>query len=382
MNKRLLYFMVFTISLLCFWSQASYSGVTGKIRGVVKDKKTGEALPGANVLIKGTTLGASSALDGSFFILLVPPGKHTLEVKMMGYKSSLVNNVQVEIDRTTRVNFALEEAVIAGEEVVVVAKRDLVRVDVSASETNLKGKDVETIPFAKRVEDMIGMQAGISGNLVEGDLKIREGDYFENNVLVDGYSTTDGKSSKPSFPVNQQSIQEVQVLRGGFNAEYGEARSGLINIVTKDPSNKFHISLDYRYNPVRNRHLGRDRYNPISFWPYQLYDGPNADSASYIVLEEGIIPDTLRWEGWTAYSNKLLNDGDPSNDLTPEEARELWNWRHRPVQYAQNPGHNIDLSISGGIGFLPWKVNYLGGFKRSDERRVGKECRSRWSPLH
>ena len=363
MKKMLLYFMIFIASLLFFRPQTSYSGVTGKIRGIVKDKETGEPLPGANVIIQGTNLGASSALDGTFIILLVPPGKHSLEAKMMGYNASVVNDVQVEIDRTITVNFALQSAVIAGEEVVVVAKRDLVRSDVSASETNLKGEEIKTIPFAKRVEDMIGMQAGISGNLVEGDLKIREGDYFENDVLVDGYSTTDGKSSKPSFPVNQQSIQEVQVLRGGFNAEYGEVRSGIINIVTKDPSNKFHLSIDYRYDPVRNRHLGRDRYNPISFWPYQLYDGPNADSASYIVLEEGLIPDTLRWEGWKAYSNKLLNDGDPNNDLTAEEARELWRWRHRPVKYAQNPGHNIDLSISGGIGFLPWRVNYLGGFK-------------------
>ncbi|NIA30936.1 MAG: hypothetical protein GWP06_13615, partial [Actinobacteria bacterium] len=89
MKKMLLYFIVFTIGLMCFWSQASYSGVTGKIRGIVTDKKTGEPLPGANVIIKGTSLGASSALDGTFFILLVPPGRRSLEVKMMGYKASI-----------------------------------------------------------------------------------------------------------------------------------------------------------------------------------------------------------------------------------------------------------------------------------------------------
>ncbi len=360
--KKSYRFLSFLLLILMLSWTASFAGTTGKIRGTVVDVD-GNPLPGANVVLVGTTMGASTGLDGSYIILLVPPGTFRVQASMMGYRSQVTSQVKVEVDRTTNVNFTLQEEVIEGETVVVEAKRDLVRLDVSASETNIDAEEVKNIPFARRVEDMIGMQAGISGNLVECDLRIRAGEYHENDVLVDGYSTTDGKSSKVSFPVNQQSIQEVQVLRGGFNAEYGEARSGLINIITKDPSDKFHITMDYRYDPVRNRHLGRDRYDPINMWQYDLYDGPNADSASYIVRYEGITPDTLRWEGWVSYADKLLNDGDPDNDLTAEEARELWRWRHRPIAYAQVPGHNIDLSISGGIGFLPWKMNYLAGFK-------------------
>jgi hypothetical protein len=355
----------FLSSLLLFFVLAwtiSFAGTTGKIRGVVEDIN-GEPLPGANITLVGTTMGASTSLDGEYIILLVAPGDYQLQVSMMGYKSQLMNEVKVEVDRTTLANFPLQEEVIEGETVVVQARRDLVRLDVSASETNIDAEEVKNIPFARRVEDMIGMQAGVSGNLVEGDLKIREGDYHESGVLVDGYSTTDGKSSRPSFPVNQQSIQEVQVLRGGFSAEYGEARSGLINIITKDPSNKFNISLDYRYDPVSNRHQARDRYDPESMWHYQLYNGPNSNDDSYIVRYEGITPDTLRWEGWNSYSEKLLNDGDPDNDLTAEEARELWNWRHRPIEYAQTPGQNIDVTMSGGLGFLPWRMNFLAGFK-------------------
>ena len=361
--KNCFRFLSVLLLLTALLWNVSFAGTTGKIRGVVEDVN-GEPLPGANVILQGTTLGASTDLDGVFFILLVPPGAYNVQTSMMGYKTQILNDVKMEVDRTINLSFVMQEEVIEGETVVVEAKRDLVRLDVSASETNIDAEEVKNIPFARRVEDMISMQAGVSGNLVEGDLRIREGDYYESGVLVDGYATTDGKSSKPSFPVNQQSIQEVQVLRGGFNAEYGEARSGLINIVTKDPKNEFHVSLDYRYDPVRNRHQGRDRYDPQSMWPYLLYDGPNADSAGYIVRYEGITPDTLRWEGWGPYSQKLLNDGDPDNDLTAQEARDLWLWRHRPIKYAQTPGQNIDFSVSGGLGFLPWQMNYLAGFKK------------------
>jgi len=359
-NCHRICFLIMLVFLLT-WT-AVFAGTTGKIRGVVQDVN-GEPLPGANVVLMGTTMGASTDLNGEFIILLVPPGTYSLQATMMGYKPQIMNAVNVEIDRTTTANFPMEEEVIEGETVVVEARRDLVRLDVSASETNIDAAEVKNIPFARRVEDMISMQAGVTGNLVEGDLKIRQGDYHESGVLVDGYATTDGKSSKATFPINQQSIQEIQVLRGGFNAEYGEARSGLINIVTKDPADKFHISLDYRYDPVRNRHLSRDRYDPESMWHYQLYDGPNSDTSTYIVRYEGITPDTLRWEGWESYSQKLLNDGDPNNDLTAEEARELWRWRHRPMEYAQIPGQNIDLTMTGGLGFMPWDMNFLAGFK-------------------
>ena len=357
MNKFLQFFLI-----ALFITSVVFGGTTGKIRGTVTEKN-GEPLPGANVTIEGTTLGASTALNGEFIILLVPPGVHSLNVSMMGFKSSIIHDIKVEIDRTITVNFVLEEAVIEGETVVIEVERDLVRLDVSASETNIDAEAVKALPMAIRAEDMISMQAGISGNLVEGDLRIREGDYHESGVLVDGYTATDAKSGKSTFPVNRQSIQEIQVLRGGFNAEYGEARSGCVNVVTKDPDDRLAFTIDYRYDPVSNRHQGRDRYDPASMWQYRLYDGPNADDPSYIVRYEGLTPDTLRWEGWTSYAEKLLNDGDPSNDLTAEEARELWRWRHRPIEYAQNPGHNIDLVASGGFGFLPWDMNFLAGFR-------------------
>ena len=348
--------------LLCFFS-ALQSATTGKIRGVVHDAKTGEPLPGVNVLVRNTSLGAASDMDGLFIILLVPPGNYSLQASMMGYKTSVTTQVNVDVDRTTTVDIALQEAVIEGEEVVVVAKRDLVRTDVSASETNIAAEAVKETPFAKRVEDVVAMQAGVAGNLVEGTISIRQGGSDEINVLIDGFSTTDAKFSKAYFPINQQSIQEVQILRGGFNAEYGQARSGVVSIITKDPAKELHLSVDYRYEPPGLRHAGANRYDPAKMWQYRLYDGPNSMDADTLYLYEGITPIQKTWEGWNAYSQKLLSDDNPDNDLTAEEARDLWRWRHRPMNYSDMPGHNLDMSVSSGLEFLPWQASLLAGVK-------------------
>ncbi|MBN1562038.1 carboxypeptidase-like regulatory domain-containing protein, partial [candidate division KSB1 bacterium] len=94
--------------LLCviFMSSLVRGGTTGKIRGMVTDRN-GDPLPGANVVVEGTTLGASTSLAGEYIILLVPPGLHTINVSMMGFKSSVTNDVKVEIDRTITIDFVL-----------------------------------------------------------------------------------------------------------------------------------------------------------------------------------------------------------------------------------------------------------------------------------
>ncbi|MEN8192802.1 MAG: carboxypeptidase-like regulatory domain-containing protein [Bacteroidota bacterium] len=357
---------LFTILIILLFSTLSVlASTTGKIRGTITDASTGEPLIGVNVIVQGTVLGAATDVDGKYLILAVSPGVYQLRASMIGYETLIQTEVQVEVDRTIIIDFNLRPTEFQSAEVVITAERDEIRLDVSASETNLQASEINNLPFASRVENLVGMQAGVTGNLIEGDIRIREGTSDETDILIDGYSTADTKAGKVSFPVNKNSIQEIKVLRGGYNAEYGEARSGIINIVTKNPEDQFHAAVDYQFEPAGYRHDGADRYTPAinKMWPYVLYDGENSDNENFIVREEGIISDTIKWMGWNAYSDRLINDSDPGNDLTAEEARELWKWRHRPVEYGNRTGHNLDLSLSGGVNFLPWDLNLLAGFK-------------------
>ena len=97
-----------------------WSGTTGKIAGILTDKENGDPLPGANIVILGTMLGASSDIDGQYTILHIPPGTYSVQVTFIGYKKVTINEVRVEIDQTTRIDFALEVESIELESIVVV----------------------------------------------------------------------------------------------------------------------------------------------------------------------------------------------------------------------------------------------------------------------
>ncbi|RMD98745.1 MAG: hypothetical protein D6814_06915, partial [Calditrichaeota bacterium] len=329
----------------------------------VKDAKTGEPLPGANVIISGTNLGAATDIQGQFTILYVPPGIYKVEAHMIGYRAEARTGVKVDVDRTVIVSFELEQTAIEMGEIVVQAKRDLVQLDVSGTENYITKEEYNATPFANRIEDIIGLQSGVTGNLVEGDIKIREGNFYEVGVLVDGFSTVDAKFNRPIFNISPGVVQEIKIMRNGFNAEYGTSRSGIINIVTKDPDNTFHGTVDYQLTPARRRHEGPNIYDPQVRWEYRLYDGPNAMTGDTLVLFEGKHEIVKEWRGWNKRAEELNTDANPNNDLTPEEARELWRWRHRPIKYGNTPGHNVDATLTGPLKLLPWKSNFLLGLR-------------------
>ena len=350
------------------------AGVTGKIRGVVKDAATGDPLPGTNIVIShvwiaGTEtklsgmLGAAAGITGEFIILQVPPGIYSVTASMMGYTKNVKQKVRVSVDRSTRLEFVLKAEVLdLGEEVVVEATRDIIQLDVASTETYISSEQIQNTPFANRIEDVIGLQSGVSGNIIEGEIKIREGEAMEVGFLLDGMNMVDQKFNRPIMSVQTGTVQEIKIMRNGFNAEYGQSRSGVINIITKNPEDRLHFSIDYQFDPAHRPHYGRDIYDPDwNLW--RLYDGAKAYEGDTLTTPDGIYENQRTWIGWDKYSEELLNDNNPNNDLTADEAHELWKWRHRPVSYGDKNGHNIDASLSGKVPLLPWRTNFLLGGK-------------------
>jgi len=209
------------------------AGSTGKITGVVKDKKTGESLIGANVKLEGTSLGAASDIDGRYVILNVPPGEYSLIASMMGFASTRVTSVQVRIDLTTTVDVEMSETVISlGQEVVVVAERPLVQKDLTAKTAIVSGNEIQTMPVSE-VGSVLSLQAGyVAGSL-------RGGRSGEVAYWIDGVPITDAYNGSQVVEVNKSLVQELQLVSGAFNAEYGQAMSGIVNIATKEGSSSF-----------------------------------------------------------------------------------------------------------------------------------------------
>ena len=211
-------------------------GQNGKIVGKITDAQTKEELPFVNVVIEGTTMGAASDINGFYQIINVPPGVYSLRVSAIGYQTITVQNIRVATGLTTTQDFKLTSISIAlDKEIVVKAERPLVQKDMTAS-TAVVGADlIQELPVTE-VRDLLQLQAGIIIG-AGGDIHLRGGRKGQIAFQIDGVSMTDVYDGSSMVDVGANAIQELQVISGAFNAEYGQAMSGVVNIVTKDGSN-------------------------------------------------------------------------------------------------------------------------------------------------
>ncbi|MER3524472.1 MAG: TonB-dependent receptor [Ignavibacteria bacterium] len=286
------------------------AGTTGKIVGQVKDTQTGEPVVGASVLVQGTSLGAATNVDGYYLILNVPPGTYTLVASSVGYNKKTVTGVNVSVDLTTTQNFQLVPEVVQAEEVIVTAERPIVRKDLTSSEARVDASTIKSLPVSE-VSEVLTLQAGITQDR-DGGIHIRGGRTSEVAYWVDGVSITDAFDNSQAVQVDNNSVQELQVISGTFNAEYGQAMSGIVNIVTKDGEQHFAGNL----STYTGNYVTKDDgifFNSKEVKPFATHNIEGSLS--------GPIPSTpftfyisgryFRSSGWL-YGNNILNpDGTP-----------------------------------------------------------------------
>ncbi len=210
----------------------AHAGTTGKVAGKVLDAQTGEPLVGVNVMLVGTTLGASSDIEGDYFILNIPPGTYGVKASAVGYSPVTVTAVRVTADQTTRVPFSLKPETVEIEDVVVTATRPMVQKDLTSTTASVSGDELQALPL-EDVSAVVNLQAGVINGHFRG------GRSDEVKYLIDGVSVNDVFSGGYTMQAEVNSIAEIQVLSGTFNAEYGEAMSGVVNQITKIAGESF-----------------------------------------------------------------------------------------------------------------------------------------------
>jgi len=339
--KYLISFMlVITINLI--------AGTTGKISGVITEEGTGTPLIGANIIVMETTMGASTDVNGQYTILNLPPGNYTLKISMIGYTTYRIENVRVIIDRTTTIDATLKSTTIMGKEVVVEAKRPMVVKDISNSQMNVTSKTIETLPVST-IDKVLSLQAGIERSST--GIVVRGGSPNQTVFMVDGLSQNDERANIPYTAVSLSSVKEVQIQTGGFNAEYGNIRSGLVNIVTKEGKmTRYSGTITFRIAPPQSKHFGGSIYDPYSYFNRPYMD----DDVAWTGTNNGAWDDYTKaqyftFEGWNAVSDRTLQDDDPTNDLTPEGAKRLYEWQHRRQGDITKPDYVVDLGFGGPV---------------------------------
>ena len=252
-----------------------FGGTTGKLAGRITDVATGEPLIGTTVVVQGTTLGAATDIEGHFVILGVSPGTYSLRVSTVGYQPELYQNVRVSIDLTTTIDFKLRQtAVEIKEAVVVVAERPMVQKDLTASTAVVGADEISVLPVTEFTQ-VLSLQAGyVNGHL-------RGGRAGEISYWIDGVPVTDVYDKSLVIEVNKNLIQELQVVSGAYNAEYGQAMSGIVNIATKEGGDQYRGSVTSYFGDYVSPHddvfkgLGLKRVDPLRIRNFEgSVDGP------------------------------------------------------------------------------------------------------------
>ncbi|MBK7500294.1 MAG: TonB-dependent receptor [Ignavibacteriales bacterium] len=232
-----------------------YSGTTGKLAGTIKDAQTGEPLVGANVIIEGTNFGAATNVNGEYVILNISPGRYNVKFSFIGYETTLMQDVSITVDQTTILQITLNPQTIQVDEVIVTARTPLIQKDVTSSISVITREEIEALPVATFTE-LLSLQAGVTGS--GSNLHVRGGRTNEVAYMIDGTLVDDPLLGGLATNINNDAIQEMSLLSGTFNAEYGDALSGVVNIVTRDGTDKFSAKLE-----ARTSEFGVDRYSDL-----------------------------------------------------------------------------------------------------------------------
>lgn len=212
---------------LLVWGFRVDAGTQGILEGIVKDRARGEPLPGVNVQIEGLRIGASTDLDGYYRIHSIRAGTYQVRFTHIGYRPHLATEVIIHPDLRTRLNASLEQSDISLDEVVIVQERPLLQKDLPATAYSIGESTIEKLPVSS-LQEILTLQPGTT---IEGN--VRGGKTTEVVYLVDGLPIQDVMGGGVGATVPKGSITRMTVHTGGFDAEYGNALSGVVNMVTK-----------------------------------------------------------------------------------------------------------------------------------------------------
>lgn len=299
MSRRffvILFFLIFVPGLLL-------AGTTGKIKGKVVDRETGEALPGANVNIVGTTLGAAADVNGEYIILHVPVGTYAAKASFIGYRNVEITDIRVSSDLTTTVDFGLPSEALEVGEITIVAERPLVNKSATNAVRIQSLETIEKLPL-RGLEAAFALQPGVV--VQNGELYIRGGRADEVGYILEGANARNIMNGDNAVTVIPEALEEFQVQAGGYNAEFGGANAGIVTQTLRSGSDQYHARFQIEADEWPGQGPGDQVLDTFSYG-YQDYtltlSGPvpvfNNRIKAFVALNRQHFDDSRRvfWKG-------------------------------------------------------------------------------------
>lgn len=327
-------------------SGVGWAGVTGTLSGRVVKKESARPLAGVNVYIPGTYLGASTDENGKYLITNIPAGRYEIHASLIGYRKVIKTDAVILTDLRTRINFSMEESALEGEPVVITAESPMIRKDITGTTHFVSSREIEYLPV-QSFQEIVNIQPGVAAGHIRGGRK------SEVLYLVDGIPVMEAIEGKVGSELPNSSIIEMTVQTGGFNAEYGNAMSGVVNILTREGTGEFKAKGEFELN-----YLGR---NPMPFSEDRAaldplgevaISGPLISGKSGYYLSANFLKPYSRWKD-EQYGNRMivLNSRESYNynlntkltfhphssvKLTAQGLLSMWNWREYDHKWKYN----------------------------------------------
>lgn len=329
-----------TILLLLLLLPVMALAQSGKLRGQITDQETGEALVGANVIIVGTSYGAATDVNGEYIILNLVAGTYEVKASYIGYQSQTISNVRINADLTTGLDFQLVPEGIQVGIVEITAEKPLVNKYNTNANRITTSDDIEALPV-RGVDNILAITPGVV--LQDNTIFIRGGRQDEVGFYLEGANITDLVVGGRQVTLVQDALEEINVQSGGYNAEYGNANSGIIRQQIKSGTPDWKFSLEYITDNIGFKG-SEDRYSgEKSLGTYWF--GYNE---SILTLSGPLFTPQVKFFGLFNYNF--------INDRTPQPLPGI------NLGLVGDPltGDSINLVYPAGARYNSWLQNYTG----------------------
>lgn len=345
--------------LVCLLITSAYGQTRSRLRGQVVDAESNEPLIGVNIIIDGTGLGAASDINGEFIIINIPIGKYEVTASMIGYNTQRVTDIRVSAGQVADVEFRLSSSVIAGSMVEVVAQRPKIQKEVSSTQLVVSDAQLQDASGVREINAFLSKLPGVSED--GGHLSIRGGSADQTGLMLNGLSYYNPATGNAESSVPLSAIEQVSLMSGGYNAEFGNFRSGLINVTTKSGSkNGYEGTIQISQNNSHLKRFGRSFYDPMSAGLRPYLD----PQVAFVGTQEGWEDDEYlqgqfpRFAGWNRAARNYNIGKDSSDFATPMDYYLLAAWMHMAVPEYERLA-NLSDSMKTVIGY----------FEPSDEQK-------------
>ncbi|MBN1550675.1 TonB-dependent receptor [bacterium] len=323
----------------------AYAGLTGVLAGKLIDAN-GNPIPGVTITVTSENLQGvrfdTTSANGMYRMPELPPGLYTVTAELEGMQTIERRDIRVSVNSTTKIDFTMEMSKFE-ETFIVVGEQPILDVKSATVKSTIERTVTERLPASDTLFAAFAMSGGITG---AGNVRVHGGANTDNLYLFDGVDTTDPVTSTFGANLNADAIEEVEVMTGGFSAEYGRSMGGIVNAVTKSGGNEFHGIVRLKYN---NSSWHDDYEHPQAEQDFSFWDPT-------VTLEGPILKDKLWFMVTYNYFDRPADgrtigfygaDFDNPDDLAKINQDRVFHLPYAKLTFQPSQSHKIVVNYSG-----------------------------------